>query len=341
MSQVKDTVNEKVLGFNPSSGKLSKEILEFAVKTLHNTGEKIFPMIMTPQKAKYILEKLNKANRKFVKSQQNAIGKSWDDWGWLFDGGVCAFNTDGYLTEFQHRLQEIVDRGETVVVWCGTGVKPDTFTRAAPPKNRTKWDAVYKTDNTATKDEVTTLEQILKRRKGDTLTMVNAPEEFAKWADFVRKGMASTNDFFDIGGKQRAVTMFDPWYRQFNSWAALLIYNGDDNGGIVEEFLSLLKKHLTAVDPKDKCALFTGMDIFFRSKDVGYLAGEKKAAQLWFMLCHATDRFLEYRDGKCQWDLKFVDANHGTMKKKSPTYYSFLADPQGINKAVKLLNKKP
>ena len=87
--------------------------------------------------------------------------------------------------------------------------------------------------------------------------------------------MASTNDFFDIGGKQRAVKQFDAWYRQINSWAALLIYNGDDNGGIVEEFLSLLKKHLTSVDPKDKCKLFTGMDEYFRSEDVGYLAGEK------------------------------------------------------------------
>jgi len=322
MSQLRAVVNAdvEVLGFDPKS-----------------TEEKIFPIEMTPYKASYILEKNNKANRKFVKAQQNSIKKSWDDWGWLFDAGVCAFNTDGFLTEFQHRLQEIVDRGETVIVWCATGVKPTTFTRAAPPKNRTKFDAVYKTNNSATTDEVTTLEQVLKRRRGDTLTMVNAPDMFANWEENIRSGMAYTSEFFDIGSKKRAVTVFDPWYRQFNSWSTLMAYCGDD-GQTVKEFLSLLKTHLTT---NDTCKLFTKMDEYFRSTEVGYLAGEKKSAQLWFMLCHATDRFLEYRDGACQWGLNFTDANHESMKVKSPTYYSFLVDPQGINKAAKLMNKKP
>ena len=183
MEKLKMAVNasEEILGFNPKT-----------------TVEHIFKVFMTPEMARYILKHHNKSNRKFVQAQRNAIAKSIAEEGWLHTGDTCAFDENGNLTEFQHRLEDIAEGNETRVVWVATGVKPDTFINAAPPKNRTKWDAVYKTDNTATKDEVTTLEQILKRRKGDTLTMVNAPEEFAKWADFVRKGMASTNDFFDM-----------------------------------------------------------------------------------------------------------------------------------------------
>ena len=171
----------------------STEILGFDPKS---TKEEIFEVEMTPDMAEYILRNHNGANRKFVKAQQNAIQKSVNKFGWLFDGGVCAFTTDGHLSEYQHRLQEIADRGETVTVWVGTGVKPDTFIQTAPPKNRTKWDAVYKTDNSATTDEVTTLEQLLKRRKGDTLSMTNAPDMFREWKNYIRLGMSITSKFF-------------------------------------------------------------------------------------------------------------------------------------------------
>ena len=77
----------------------SSEILGFDPKS---TKEEIFQVEMTPEMAEYILRNHNNSNRKFVKAQQNAIKKSWDKFGWLFDGGVCAFNTDGQLTEFQH-----------------------------------------------------------------------------------------------------------------------------------------------------------------------------------------------------------------------------------------------
>ena len=100
------------------------EILGFDPKS---TKEEMFETQMTPSMAAYILRNHNKANRKFVKAQQNAIKKSVDTFGWLFDGGTCAFNTDGNLTEYQHRLQEIADGNMTRTVWVATGVKKDTF----------------------------------------------------------------------------------------------------------------------------------------------------------------------------------------------------------------------
>ena len=314
MSTLKAVVNAavEILGFDPKS-----------------TKEAIFPIQMTPYMAQYIITNHNKANRKFVKAQQNAISKSIALFGWLFDGGVCAFNTDGNLTEFQHRLQEIADGNETRTIWVATGVKPDTFIQTAPPKNRTKWDAVYKYDNTATTDEVTTLEQLLKRRKGsgdqaqcvETLTMTNASNMFEEWKDRIRIGMNITKDFF---GDDK-VKKFDPWQRQFNSWATLMVRTG--KAPEAKAFLKLFKKHLTTLD---KCLLFTQLDEFFRSESVAYLAGEKKAAQVHYILCKATDRFLIATEGDCEFDLDYADSNHEKMLAKSPTYYSFLFNPQGI-----------
>ncbi len=296
----------------------SSEILGFDPKS---TKEEIFQVEMTPEMAEYILRNHNNSNRKFVKAQQNAIKKSWDKFGWLFDGGVCAFNTDGQLTEFQHRLQEIVDRGETVTIWIATGVKPATFIQTAPPKNRTKWDAVYKTDNSATTDEVTTLEQLLKRRKGDTLSMTNAPDMFKEWKNYIRLGMSITSKFFGDDKVKR----FDPWQRQFNAWATMMVYT--DKAKEAKAFLELFKLCLSG---KDTCLLFTKLDEFMRSESVAYLAGEKKAAQVHFILCHAMDRFLTAPEGDCDWDLDYADSCHEKMKVKSPTYYSFLYNPQGL-----------
>lgn len=313
MSTLKAVVDAavEILGFDPKS-----------TKEIH------FEVEMTPYMAQYILTNHNKANRKFVKSQQNAIRKSIIDYGWLFDGDSCAFSTDGNLTEFQHRLQEIADGNVTRTVWIATGVKPDTFIQTAPPKNRTKWDAVYKYDNTATPDEVTTLEQLLKRRAGsgdqkrgaETLTMTNASSMFKEWKDRIRIGMNITKDFFGDGKVKR----FDPWQRQFNSWATLMVRT--EKAPEAKAFLKLFKKHLTT---KDTCLLFDELDEFFRSKSVAYLAGEKKAAQVHYILCKATDRFLIAREGDCDFDLDYADSNHEKMLVKSPTYYSFLVNPQG------------
>lgn len=306
MSSLKAVLNPaiQILGFDPKSPE-----------------EVIFKIYMTPYMARYILDHHNEENRKFVPAQQNAISKSWTAYGWMFDAGVCAFNTDGNLSEFQHRLGEIAARGETVPVWCATGVKPSTFTRTAPAKNRTKWDAVYKTDNSATSSEVTALEQLLKRRKGKKLSMTNAPEMFKKWNNYIRIAMSITNEFF---GDDK-VKIFDPWQRQFNSWATLMVSLGYGTEAIA--FLALLKSHLTGTTT---CKLFDGFDGFFRSKSVAYIAGEKKAEQVHFMLCYATDRFLTAPEGNCLWDLDYVDSNHEKMMSKSPTYFSFLDNPHGF-----------
>ena len=232
-----------------------KNVLPFNPKS---TNRETFIVDMTPEMAQYILDNHNNDNRKIVPSQLAAIRKSASKYGWMWDGGACVFTTSGNIIEFQHRLHIIVERGETVKVTIVTGVDPEVFVRAAPAKNRTVTDVINKKDKTATNDEVTTLRQVLKRRAGSgdqqngckSLSMTNAVDLWYQWKQYVRQGMLLTQDFFD--GK---VTNFDPWQRQFNAWATLMVRIGKEDK--VQPFLSLLKGHKLK---KRKTALFSEMD---------------------------------------------------------------------------------
>jgi hypothetical protein len=308
------TAAVEILGFNPVSN-----------------IETIFKVLMTPEMAQYILDHCNKFNRKFVQAQKNAIAKSIAAEGWLHTGDTCAFDVSGNLTEFQHRLHEIASGEESRVVWIATGVKKDTFEKAAPAKNRTKFDVVWRYEKDALKDEVTTLEQVLSRRRGKNnttkgcpkLTMVNALQLFREWEGCIREGMGITSKFFGDGKVER----FNPWERTFNAWATLMVK--ENKGKIAEDFLKLLKTHLTTEDPKKKCKLFTGLDKYFRNDTVGYLTGVKKNEQMHYMLCRATDRFIKHPEGDCEFGLKYKHSNHEYMVGRG-TYRSFLQNPQGL-----------
>ena len=144
-----DTINTKefIMEFSHRAKEVvdaSTEILGFNPKS---TKEEIFPVMMTPTMAKHILANHNNRNRKIVPAQRNEISKSVTAFGWLFTGDSCAFDITGNLTEFQHRLEEIANGLETRLVHVATGVKSDTFTKAAPAKNRTKFDVIWRDDS--------------------------------------------------------------------------------------------------------------------------------------------------------------------------------------------------
>ena len=131
--------------------------------------------------------------------------------------------------------------------------------------------------------------------------------------------MNVTSDFFDGRVKQ-----FSPWERQFNAWATLMVYIGKED--VARNFLNLFKDYLAYGVHSTLCK---EMKEFFLIEDVGFLAGEKKAAIMHIMLCHATDRFLIAPDGAVQYDLDFSKASHSGMLNKG-TYRDFLINPQGI-----------
>ena len=310
MTAIVKTKNEEVLGFDPAT-----------------TIKNVFKIMMTPYMAQYILDHLNNNNRKIVEGQIAAIRRSVADVGWLWDGGAIVFTTEGNIIEFQHRLKVIVERGKTVEVIVVTGVDPEVFTQAAPAKNRTVTDAINKVDKSATSDEVTVLRQLIKRRAGQDaqamgapkLTMQTATKRWNEWKTCIRSGMRLTADFFDGN-----VTDYNPWERQFNAWAALMVDIG--KGDLVKPFLDTFKKHKSK---KVNSALFTEFEEFLKEDAVIFLAGENKARMIHIMLCHATDRFELNKSGDVQFNLTVAKASHSGMLSKG-TYRDFLYNPQGL-----------
>jgi hypothetical protein len=315
MTALVKTKHEEVLGFNPTS----------KIKD-------VFKIMMTPYMAQYILDHLNYSNRKMVDGQIAAIRRSAAEVGWLWDGGACVFTTNGNIIEFQHRLKVIVERGETVEVIVVTGVDPEVFTQAAPAKNRTITDVVNKVDKSATSEEVTVLRQLIKRRAGQDaqakgapkLTMQNAVDQWNEWKTCIRSGMKLTSNFFN-----GEVTDYNPWERQFNAWAALMVNIG--KGDLVKPFLDTFKQHKLkkANGAPFSSTLFAEFEEFLKEDAVIFLAGENKARMIHIMLCHATDRFELNKSGDVQFNLTVAKACHSGMISKG-TYRDFLFNPQGL-----------
>ena len=310
MTAIVKTKNEEVLGFDPAT-----------------TIKDVFTIMMTPYMAQYILDHLNNNNRKIVEGQIAAIRKSVAKEGWLWDGGAIVFTTEGNIIEFQHRLKVIVEFGKTVKVIVVTGVDPEVFTKAAPAKNRTVTDAINKVDKSATSNEVTVLRQLIKRRAGQDaqatgapkLTMQTAVEQWNEWKTYIRSGMRLTADFFD-----GTVIDYNPWERQFNAWASLMVYVG--KGDLVKPFLDTFKQYKLK---KVNSALFTGFEELLKDDAVVFLAGENKARMIHVMLCHATDRFELNKSGDVQFGLNAAKSSHSDMLSKG-TYREFLYNPQGL-----------
>ena len=310
MTAIVKTKHEEVLGFNPDT-----------------TIKDVFKIMLTPYMAQYILDHLNNDNRKIVEGQIAAIRKSAAAEGWLWDGGAIVFTTKGNIIEFQHRLKVIVERDETVEVVVVTGVNPEVFTKAAPAKNRTITDVINKSDKSATSDEVTVLRQLIKRRAGQDaqangapkLTMQSAVVQWNKWKTCVRSGMRLTADFFNGD-----ITSYNPWERQFNAWASLMVDIGKED--LVKPFLDTFKQHKLK---KVNSALFMEFEEFLKEDAVIFLAGENKARMIHIMLCHATDRFELNKSGDVQFNLDVAKACHSGMLSKG-TYRDFLVNPQGL-----------
>ena len=163
--------SEEVLGFNPKQSEYKCQMIT-----------------VTPKKAQYILDKHNNDNRDFYKTQFKALDKSLGKHGWCYDGSSMSFNTNGQLTEFQHRLDRIVYHGLTVTVPVMLGIEPEVQQKIAPPKARTPVDAIFRKDRSVVKDDESVLRQFLFRRGGEKLNMENAIDMWELYKPNVLKG---------------------------------------------------------------------------------------------------------------------------------------------------------
>ena len=294
---------KEMLGFDPVSKKAETFIIE-----------------LTPEQAQFILDFYNKDNRKLSKSQVNAIVKSINKDGWMFDGQSITFNVEGNLTEGQHRLHAIVITGITAKVSISLGVVTSAFTKCAPAKPRKAEDEIQRKDKSATSSECSTLRQLLIRRQGEKLTMQNAIENWDRWKTYIRVGKTLIDEFFDKIAEHR------PWTRTYAAWASLMVSVGEAE--VVSTFMSLIQEEFLSGNAS---CLTKEFREFFRNNSE--MSASERTELMWQLLCICADRLKKESTGEIQLGVSIKQCDD-TYLRKQGFYRRFLDDPQRIGNKV-------
>lgn len=266
----------------------------------------VFLYELSPEQAEYILNNFNNDNRKIAPSQTNNISSSVENSGWLFDGQSIAFNTNGDLTEGQHRLTHIAkcpeDKKFTISV--ATGVEPDSFSKCALPKARRALDEIYRKDNTVVFEESAILGDLLKRRRGGALTIHNAIEQWGLWKNDIKMSREITSSCFSN------CDSFSSQAKTFGAWATLCIRYG--HGELASIFLDLLENEYMG-DSSTK--LSKDFKDYWEQVSPYIGSQEGRLTVIFQMLCVITDRLNKNSDGRVDANFDASKLNHSTMKK--------------------------
>lgn len=271
---------------------------------------------ITPDQAQYILDYHNKDNRKICKSQVGKILRSIEDDGWLLDGQPITFNKQGNLTEAQHRLAAIAkfhDRDREFEVIIVTGVALDCFTKCALAKPRRAVDEIQRKDKTALASEVAILGDLMKRRRGEKLSINNAVYHWELWKDDIRRGVDLIDSFVTNTEK------FSSQTKTLGAWASLCV-----NAKYVNEassFLELLEEEVLSVEPTTR---LTSDFISYWNENAVDLSNEGRLVLFYQLLCVATDRMISRDDGKIELDVTASDLQHDSLSNRG-VYRKFLA----------------
>ena len=193
---------------------------------------------ITPEQASYILKKHNKDNRKFSQSHTDNIYNSILRDRWYKDGQPITFNTDGNLTEAQHRLSAIAKfegqdvRFEIIVT---TGVEPDCFSKCQPAKPRRPIDEVQRKYSEVTKSQYAILADILPKH-GQKVKIQTIVKEWEIWKKYVLEGdRLIDNEYY---GNAENTQQYTSQRKTVGAWAAQSILNRRDS--YARKFLELL-----------------------------------------------------------------------------------------------------
>ena len=269
---------------------------------------------MTPERAQKILDEFNFNNRDLQKSQVNAVVKSIAKEGWIKDGGALLFSTEGSITEFQHRLQAIVQSNTSAEVPVIEGVAPDSFTKGAKALARKPIHEIQRKDSSVLPAEATALGELAKRRKMEPFKLQNAIKYWNEWKAYVRIGLVRITPFFEN------TTEFTHNKRVFAAWAALMQYHGQKD--LAMNFLDLLEKQLLQVE---QTVLMTQFLEFFKNYSV-YKSNAGRTNFLYELICHTTDRLSKNPTGKIE--LGITDPSQ--IRKDRGVYNLFLENPENL-----------
>tara|TARA_B100000287_G_scaffold273706_1_gene257761 strand:+ start:220 stop:1167 length:948 start_codon:yes stop_codon:yes gene_type:complete len=252
---------------------------------------------ITPEQASYILKKHNKDNRKFSQSHTDNIYNSILRDRWYKDGQPITFNTDGNLTEAQHRLSAIAKfegqdvRFEIIVT---TGVEPDCFSKCQPAKPRRPIDEVQRKYSEVTKSQYAILADILPKH-GQKVKIQTIVKEWEIWKKYVLEGdRLIDNEYY---GNAENTQQYTSQRKTVGAWAAQSILNRRDS--YARKFLELLSNDLDPDSDIETPVLITQFNKYFID-NAPHLPNAQRLLLLYKMLCVAIDRLIINDEGNIQ-----------------------------------------
>lgn len=262
---------------------------------------------LTPKKAEYILKYHNNDNRPIKPSNTKTIKASMKK-GFQNTGEPLIFNTEGNLTEWQHRLKAIAEIGITVNIPVTCGADPDAFTKVSGPKPRTINDQIQRKHPEALSTHITTLRELLSKGMNVKIEMTNCVSFYELYIDDIKKGHEILESFF------KRTSDFGNWKRTFNAWATLMVrHNASDTA---ETFINFLEAELLL---KSTTPITKNFLDYYR-EFVPFVSNQQHVDLIYALLCKASDKLDMYSDGLVQLD-NFDRATALSHKKMSQKGY--------------------
>ena len=306
------TRNLNVLPFNPKTDEYNSFIVD-----------------LSPEQAQYILDYHNRDNRKMSNTRVNKIFRSIENDNWLLDGQPMIFNTDGNLTEFQHRLKAITkcQKNRTFKVVVVTGVQPGFFSKPVTATN--KVEEIQRKYDKAHKDGVSIYRDIMKRQRKVCLSMQNVISSYEEmlekfqiydvskdfdWFKIISNSLKISKDYENVMDK------FSLERKTLRAYIALCEHYGCLEA--CKTFLELLDNELEE-DSEIYSTLSSQFLRFWNSTAVD-LSNEKRMDVLFSMLCVATDRTIIRDDGMIDLDVNLHDLENESMEKMG-VYREFIS----------------
>ena len=281
-------------------------------------------------KAKFVLDNFNNNNREINLGQRvnlrknielNMTDKNDMSTGWIKNGETMSFATDPdrgtNITEYQHRLEEIVYNDLIVPVPWATGVEERSFTKAAPAKSRTPLSELEREfKGGVTKIQESALSQLVKRR-GLEYNIQTTVEHYKIYKTGVDSAVSDGTAFLKNAGKWKS------WSNKFIAWIAAMDYIGKKDVA-----LSLLKMLEDEVD-NTKPTTTTAKDFIDKwcSWSGQWMSNTDRSNLVWCLLCRAADTLIKEPSGKLQIDLKQEKFNDKKYMKLKGAFRDIMFDP--------------
>lgn len=118
---------EKFVNLNDLLDIFTSPTSKYWIEEINGKSCQVRFVTITPKLAKIILDDFNHTNRPFSAMNINSLVKEMENGNWRVNGETLTFNSEGMLTNGQHRLTALIKADMELLFMVVTGLDSDTF----------------------------------------------------------------------------------------------------------------------------------------------------------------------------------------------------------------------